>query len=99
MADQFDIWRTPEGELVLILQHDLLADMATRAVCLVLPASSPAPTIAALGPIVTVGDLRLRIVPSVLATMTIAELGQRITNVAHDRDRIIRAFDVMLSGT
>ena len=99
MADQFDIWRTPEGELVLILQHDLLADMATRAVCLVLPESSPAPTIAALGPIVTVGDLRLRIVPHVLATMTIPELGQLVTNVAHDRDRIIRAFDVMLSGT
>ena len=99
MADQFDIFRTPEGALVLILQHDLLADMATRAVCLVLPDSSPAPTIAALGPIVTAGDLRLRIVPHVLATLTLPELGQRITNVAHDRDRIIRALDVILSGT
>jgi hypothetical protein len=99
MADQFDIWRTTEGELVLILQHDLLGDMATRAVCLVVPESSPAPTIAALGPIVTVGDLRFRIVPHVLATLSIPELGQRITSVAHNRDRIIRAFDVLLSGT
>ncbi len=99
MADQFDIWRTATGDLVLVLQHDLLSDLATRTVCVVLPQSSPAPTIAALAPVISGGDLRLRIVPHVLATLTLSELGQNVTNVAHHRDRIIRAFDVMLSGT
>lgn len=99
MADQFDICRTISGDLVLVLQHDLLSDLATRTVCLVLPETSPAPAIAALAPIISVGDLRLRIVPHVLATLTLSELGQHVANVAHHRDRIIRAVDVMLSGT
>jgi len=99
MADQFDIWMTTEGDHVLVLQHDLLSDLATRTVCLLLPDTSPVPMIASLGPLVSAGDLRLRVVPHVMATLTLKELGQYVTNVSHDRDRIMRALDVLLSGT
>lgn len=99
MAAQFDIWMTPQGDHVLILQHDLLSDLATRTVCLLLPETSPVPMIASLGPLVSAGDVRLRVVPQVMATLTLTELGQYVTNVAHDRDRIMRALDVLLTGT
>jgi hypothetical protein len=44
------------------------------------------------------GDIRLRLAPHVLATLTLAELGTFVANLAHERDRIIRAFDLMLTG-
>lgn len=95
---QFDVYRTPEGDHVLVIQHDLLGDLGTRAVCLALPEKSQSPSIPALAPIVSTGDVRLRIVPQVLATLTLEELGTLVANVSHDHDRIIRAFDVLLTG-
>lgn len=98
MAQQFDIFRTATGEHVLVLQHDLLGDLATRTVCLAVPAHDRTAALPALEPVVSTGDLRLRIVPHVVATFTLAELGTLVANVAHDRDRIIRAFDILLTG-
>lgn len=99
MAQQFDLYRTQTGEYVLVLQHDLLSDLSTRTVCLASPVQGSFPTVAALEPVISAGDLRLRIMPQVLATFGLTELGTYIGNFAHERDRIIRAIDVMLTGT
>jgi hypothetical protein len=99
MARQFDLYRVKDGDYVLILQSDLLEDMNTRAVCLALPEALTTPMVAGLSPILTAGDLRLRIAPQVLATLTLNELGIHVANFSHERDRIIRAFDMMLTGS
>lgn len=98
MARQFDLYRTAEGDYVIILQSDLLDDLNTRAVCLAVPEPSPAPSLTALSPLVSAGEIRLRISPHVLATLTLAELGTHVVNLSHERDRLIRVLDVMLTG-
>jgi len=99
MAKQFDIYRTETGEHVLVIQHDVFGDMNTRTVCLAIPVTSQAPSIPALQPVVSTGDVRLRIVPHVVATFTLDELGTHVANVSHHRDAVVRAFDLMLTGS
>lgn len=98
MARQFDVFQTRDGDHVLVLQHDLLSSLVTRIVCLVVPDDGPAPSIRALGPVLSLGDVRMRLAPQIVATMTLDELGTLVGNVSHQSDQIIRAFDVMLSG-
>ncbi len=98
MADQFDLYRMAQGEYVVVLQSDILDALNTRAVCLAVPEGATAPALPALSPILIVGDIRLRLAPHVLATLTLAELGTFVATLAHERDRIIRAFDLMLTG-
>jgi CcdB protein len=99
MYGQFDLYRTGDGDYVLILQADLLDDLNTRAVCLALPENGGAQVIASLSPVLTAGDLRIRIAPHLLATLTLAELGTHVANLSHERDRIIRSMDLMLTGS
>ena len=98
MARQFDLFRLASGEYALVVQTDLLDDMTPRTVCLAIPETDKPPTIAALSPVISNGDLRLRLAPYALATVSLAELESFVANFAHDRDRIIRAFDVLLTG-
>ncbi len=99
MAKQFDLYRTVDGSLVLVLQSDLLEDLATRAVCLALPDGRGPQTLSALSPVLSAGDLRVRIAPHLVATLTLAELGSQVANFSHERDRIFRSMDMMLSAS
>lgn len=99
MARQFDLFRTETGSLVLVLQSDLLQDLNTRAVCLALPDKGGPQTTPSLSPVLSAGDLAVRIAPHLVATLTLSELGQWIANLSHDRDRIIRSVDLMLTGS
>ena len=98
MAEQFDLYRMAEGDYVVVLQSDLLDALNTRAVCLAIPEGAVVPALPALSPILTVGDIRLRLAPHVVATLTLGELGTFVANLSHERDRIIRAFDLMVTG-
>lgn len=99
MAKQFDLYRTVDGSLVLVLQSDLLEDLATRAVCLALPDGRGPQTLSVLSPVLSAGDLRVRIAPHLVATLTLAELGSQVANFSHERDRIFRSMDMMLTGS
>lgn len=98
MARQFDLYRTHEGDYVVVLQSDFLDGLNTRAVCLATLDQPATPSIASLSPTVSSGELRFRLQPHILATLTLTELGTFVASLAHDRDRIIRACDVMLTG-
>ena len=99
MARQFDLYRMATGDYVIVMQSDLLEGLNTRTVCLAQPEHFNSPALAALCPLLSTGDLRVRIAPHVLATLTLTELGTHIANLSHERGRIIRAFDVMLTGS
>ncbi len=98
MARRFDLYRTADGDFVVVLQSDLLEDLDTRAVCPAAPESRQVPGFAALSPVLMAGDVRLRIVPHVVATLTVAEPGTFLLSLAHERDRSIRVVDSMLTG-
>ena len=99
MARQFDLYCTTQGDHVLVLQSDLLEDLATRAVCLALPETAGAQAIAGLSPLLMAGDLRIRIAPYLVATLTLSELGVLVASLSHERDRIIRSMELMLTGS
>ena len=99
MARQFDLYRTASASLVLVIQSDLLQDLTTRAVCLALPEKGGPQTTPSLSPVLSAGDLRVRIAPHLVATLTLDELGTLIANLSHERDRVIRSIDLMLTGS
>ncbi len=99
MARQFDLYRTTSGSLVLVVQADLLQDLNTRAVCLALPEKGGPQTTPSLSPVLSAGNLRVRIAPHLVATLTVAELGTLVANLSHERDRITRSIDMMLTGS
>lgn len=86
------------GDYVVVLQSGVLEGLNTRAVCLATPVDAIIPSFASLSPILSAGDLRIRLSPHVLATLTLTELGTFVASLAHERDRIIRAFDILLTG-
>lgn len=95
MANQFDLFRMAGGNLVLVLQSDVLDALTTRVVCLVTPIRhSPM----GFGPKVELGDAVYRISPQTMATLTLAELGTKIGNLFHLRDEIVRSLDLLLTG-
>lgn len=99
MAHQFDLFRTATGSLVLVVQSDLLQDLNTRAVCLALPEKGGPQSTPSLSQVLSAGDLRVRLAPHLVATLTLEELGSHVANLSHERDRIIRSLDLMLTGS
>jgi CcdB protein len=99
MSKQFDLYRTRDGDYVLILQSDQLEDLNTRAVCLAVPEKGNPKVFASLSPTLTAGDLHVVIAPHLLATLTLDELGRHVASLAHERVHIIRSMDLMLTGS
>lgn len=99
MARQYDLYRTATGSLVLILQSDFLQELNTRAVCLALPEKGGPQTAPSLSPVLSAGDIRVRIAPHLVATLTLAELGSHVANLSHERDSIVRSMGLMLTGS
>lgn len=98
MAAQFDLYRLVGGSLVVILQSDLLDQLRTRVVAPLLPAEAVKNAISALNPQVEYGGGKWLVLPQLMATLTVAELGERVGSLATNRDEITRAVDALLSG-
>lgn len=98
MAAQFDLYRMRSGGLVVVLQSDLLDELRTRVVAPLVPAGSVTRVLQVLNPAVTVGEAEFLVMPQLAATLTLAELGQKVGSLAAMRDAIVRAVDALLSG-
>jgi toxin CcdB len=98
MAQQFDIFRMSGGEYVVITQSDLLEAMRTRVVAPLLPSGSTGQPIRHLNPEIAIGSNVFVLMPQLLATLSVHELGERLGTAAYKRDEIIRALDALLSG-
>ena len=84
--------------LVVVVQSDLLEAMRTRVVAPLLPVGRAGPGMRSLNPEITIADQTAVLMPQLLATLTIAEMGERVGSIAHMRDAITRAVDTLLSG-
>ena len=98
MAAQYDLFQLPDGPLVVILQSDLLDQLSTRVVAPLLPKASLGRVMDSLNPVVTIGEELHLIMPQLVATLRVTELGQRVGSLAWMRDEITRAMDALLSG-
>jgi toxin CcdB len=98
MAQQFDVFRMAGGVLVVVIQSDLLDAMRTRVVAPLLPAGTAGRPMRGLNPEIGFGEENLVLMPQLLATLTIAELGRPVGSIAHLRDTVTRAVNMLLSG-
>lgn len=98
MAVQFDLYEMADGQLVVVLQNDLLSDLRTRVVAPLLPLDAAPPPLRGLNPALPVGEDLLVLMPQLMATLTLGEMGVRKGSLAHHRDQISRAFDTLWMG-
>ena len=98
MARQFDLFRTAGGTLVVVIQSDLLEATRTRVVAPLLPAGAAGRPMRGLNPEIRLGAETLVLMPQLLATLTVSELGDPVGSAAHLRDDITRAVDTLLAG-
>jgi toxin CcdB len=84
--------------LVVVLQSDLLEAMRTRVVVPLLPAGRAGRPMRGLNPEIGFGEEPFVLMPQLLATLALAELGRPVGSIAHLRDTVTRAVDVLLSG-
>ncbi len=98
MPQQFDVYRRPNGTLIVDVQHGLLEDLKTRVVVPLIPRTNTSPDSRSLNPSVSFDGKDYLIGTQFLATATLAELGTNLGDITHLRDDIIRALDLLFTG-
>jgi len=94
-----DVYSSPDGEgCVVDVQSNLLSHLRTRVVVPMLPEGlAPAPA-GTLNPTFEIGTVRMVLLPQFTATVTTRELGPVIGTLAHRREDVVRALDLLLTG-
>lgn len=103
MIRQFDVVRNPlvigrtDRPYLTCIQHLLYEHMTTRVMAaLVTPdAIKPVPR---LNPEFQILDLRLYLMPMDITTIPLRRLGPPLANLEADRERIIAALDLVVTG-
>jgi toxin CcdB len=98
VPQQYDVFRTSAGTLVVVIQSDLLEAMRTRVVVPLLRPGQAGKPMRGLNPELRVGEETVVLMPQLAATLTVAELGRPMGSLAQAGDAIVRAVDVLLSG-
>ena len=98
MARQFDIYRSDDGVLVLVVQADILMHLPTRVVIPLVSNNDIHTGFKTLMPIILEGDSKMHLFPQQMATVMTSSLVTYIGSAAHQRDEIIRACDLLLTG-
>ena len=83
---------------MVVIQSDLLDELATRVVAPLLLRGAGGRGLRSLNPEVAIGDQTVVLMPQLLATLTVGELGERVGSLTHSSDKIVRALDALLSG-
>ncbi len=97
---QFDVHRLrPDFDLVVDCQSDLLDHLPRRFVVPLLPEQdSGLPLVGRLTPVFEVNGERLVLATVLAGSAFVTELGQPIASLARERDRIVGALDVLITG-
>jgi toxin CcdB len=98
LARQFEVFQVPDGPLVAIIQSDLLVGMRTRVVVPLLPPEVAGRPITRLTPVIELDGTMLVLMPQLIATLSLPELGTRVGSIAHAQEHVNRAIDTLLSG-
>ncbi|MBU0480879.1 MAG: CcdB family protein [Proteobacteria bacterium] len=101
---QFDVYENPNpatSEIVpylLDLQSDLLDDLATRVVAPLVTLEGMELQARFLNPVFTIGERQVVMSTAELAGISRRDLGDRVTSLIEERDRIIGALDFLFTG-
>lgn len=83
---------------MVVIQSDLLEAMRTRVVVPLLAAGTAGRPVHGLNPEIDIAGQTFVLMPQLLATLTIPELGQPVGSVTGMRDPITRSVDALMSG-
>lgn len=97
---RFDVYQAPPGDLGLWLdcQADLLSHLSHRLVIPLIPPDQAHLPMARLNPLLRVGDNELVMMTHFASAVPVRELQHRVASLAHERDRIMQALDMLLTG-
>lgn len=84
--------------MVVVLQSDLVDGLATRVIVPLMPIAPMKGGMRGLNPAIMIGDEVYVLKIEFPAAATERELGRYVTNIAHARDDIIRALDLLFTG-
>jgi toxin CcdB len=94
---QFDVYRTRRG-LVVDCQSDHLSALNSRLVIPLRPASSEFPAKPRLNPTFNVAGEPMILITELAAAIAKSELGEPFVTLSAERDRIIAALDLLITG-
>ena len=94
---QFDVYRLPDGVLVVDLQTDLIGLDATRLAAPLREEGAYA-RFPGVTPIVEVEDRRWIVRLQELAAVPSADLRVRVASLRHARDELERGLDILIDG-
>jgi toxin CcdB len=95
---RFDFFENPAGGYFLDVQCDFLGNLSTRVVVpLMRSAGAPRPA-KRLNPTFTIGPEQFVMVTQFLAAVPVSELQRRVGSLAHERDAIMVALDMIFIG-
>ncbi|MEI9992323.1 MAG: CcdB family protein [Rhizomicrobium sp.] len=103
MTRQFDVYRNPlrggreQRPYLLVVQHGLFADRPTRVVVPLVVAAAIRPE-RRLNPSLRVLGKPFYLSPTEIITLPIRHLRDHVDNLESERDRIVAALDVLLTG-
>lgn len=103
MIRQFDVFDNPikgaraERPYLIVLQHDLLGDLATRILA-PLARQTSNHLVARLNPSLMIGAQKLHLLPADLVTLPVNYLRDPIANLEFERARIVAALDLVFTG-
>jgi toxin CcdB len=95
---QFDVYRTPDGQLILDCQADSLGFLGSRLVVPLMRLEEAPPRRARLNPMFDIEGERYAMVTQFAAALSRGALQTYIANLNAYRFDIISAFDMMLTG-
>lgn len=99
MARQFDLYRDPDGGLLLVLQSDAVDGLATRVFASCLPADGSRSTeLDRLSVPFILAEREYRVMLNLLGTARLGSMGQKVGNLQTLRDQITKAIDLLVTG-
>lgn len=96
---QFDVFRLPgRNVLVVDIQSELVEDLDTRAVIPLVPAGSRPWPISRLHPEMKIGDEKYLLATQLIGAVQRNLLVEPFANLVAERDRIVAAVDMLVTG-
>ena len=98
MSAQFDLYIAPDRKLIVVLQSDQIDHLDTRIFAPCLPVLAGGIDFARLTPSFYHAERQYRVAVHLLGAARVGQLGTRVGSIAHLRDEITRAMDLLITG-
>lgn len=99
MAAQFDLYIAPNKSLIVIVQSDALDALDSRIFAPCLPPDRPGMRSDRLTPTFFHAEREYCVMMPLMGAAPVHRLGTRIGNISDLRDKIVRALDLLVTGT